>query len=69
MTDKGFMPNELFKERLWADLAYNATVALIKQDAPPETLHPFMDMTIGEVIKDAGLTAREIKAIKSGAWD
>lgn len=68
MADKGFMSNA-YEAQLWEDLAFNATLALIKQDAPPETPHPYLEMTIGEVIKGAGLTAKKIKAIKSGAWD
>ena len=64
MTDKEFEIN------LVADITYAATLELIKSDAPRETPVPLMDgMTLDEVIKNAGFTATEIKAIQSGAWD
>ena len=63
------MNQEEIHEKIATDIAFSMTKALIKQGVPLETKHPIMDVTLGEIIRDAGLTEEDLESIRNGEAD
>ena len=60
---------EIINLRIQEEIALDMTKALIKQGVPLETKHPIMDVTLGEIIRDAGLTEEDLESIRNGEAD
>ena len=60
---------KLIELKIQEDICTNLTIALIKQGVPLDTKHPVLGDTLGEIIRDAGLTEEDLEEIRNGEED